>query len=635
MPLVESLPIGPDTIRILFTTDNHVGAYENDPIRGDDGWKTFHEITKIAKEQDVDMILQGGDLFHINKPTKKSMYHVMKSIRLNCFGDKPCELELLSDPGQCLNNGGFNNVNYEDPNLNISIPIFAISGNHDDSTGEGLLSAMDVLAVSGLVNHFGKIKDTENITISPILFQKGLTKLSLYGLDNLRDERLHRAFRDGIIKFQRPKIQLDEWFNLFTIHQNHAAHSLTSSIPENFLPKFLDFIVWGHEHECIPYPVHNPETGFDVLQAGSSIATSLSEGEIPEKKVFIINILGKDYSIEPIKLKTVRPFVLRSIELSRTNLIPGAASKSDVIAYLTEEVEKAIQIANQTYKENNPDMFDEEDDEEETEANNKNNIPLPLIRLKVEYSGGFEIENVRRFSNRFVGKIANANDVIQFYKKREKPAINIGKKVKFDKDLINESISNTKTTELQLQDIINDFMGQTQLALLPETGLHEAVKKFIDNDDKNSLNQYIEKEIKNETKMLLTIDIDEDEFHGNDENHTRNAFKQILQQIKQTDIVLPEVDDMEPQPAKKATKRKPAKNKDIILSDTSDNEILESSPRRSTPRRGAAAAKKSYAGEDDVDAYMLSSEDEYQEEQPKKTTTRRGGSSTRARGRRR
>ena len=29
----------------------------------------------------------------------------------------------------------FGNVNYEDPNLNISIPCFTIHGNHDDPTG--------------------------------------------------------------------------------------------------------------------------------------------------------------------------------------------------------------------------------------------------------------------------------------------------------------------------------------------------------------------------------------------------------------------------------------------------------------------------------------------------------------------
>ena len=68
-----------DTIRVLVATDNHVGYNERDPHRGDDSWKTFHEIMCLAKERDVDMVLLAGDLFHDNKP---------------------CELEMLSDASE-------------------------------------------------------------------------------------------------------------------------------------------------------------------------------------------------------------------------------------------------------------------------------------------------------------------------------------------------------------------------------------------------------------------------------------------------------------------------------------------------------------------------------------------------------
>lgn len=54
----------------------------------------------MAKERDVDMVLLAGDLFHDNKPSRKAMYHVMQSIRKHCFGDKPCELEMLSDASE-------------------------------------------------------------------------------------------------------------------------------------------------------------------------------------------------------------------------------------------------------------------------------------------------------------------------------------------------------------------------------------------------------------------------------------------------------------------------------------------------------------------------------------------------------
>lgn len=47
-------------------------------------------------------------------------------------------------------------VNYEDPNFNISLPVFIIHGNHDDPAGSEDLSALDVLAASNLLNYYGK-----------------------------------------------------------------------------------------------------------------------------------------------------------------------------------------------------------------------------------------------------------------------------------------------------------------------------------------------------------------------------------------------------------------------------------------------------------------------------------------------
>ena len=103
-----------DTIRILISTDNHVGYAERDAIRGEDSWKSFHEVMCLAKEKDVDMVLLAGDLFHDNKPSRKSMFNVMRSLRMNCYGEKPCELEMLSDGSEVfqgyedavLQNGG-------------------------------------------------------------------------------------------------------------------------------------------------------------------------------------------------------------------------------------------------------------------------------------------------------------------------------------------------------------------------------------------------------------------------------------------------------------------------------------------------------------------------------------------------
>lgn len=72
----------------------------------------------------------------------------------------------------------------------------------------------------GFVNYFGRAPSIDDITVSPILIQKGGTKLALYGLGSIRDERLHRTFLNQNVKMLRPKEDPESWFNVFVLHQN-------------------------------------------------------------------------------------------------------------------------------------------------------------------------------------------------------------------------------------------------------------------------------------------------------------------------------------------------------------------------------------------------------------------------------
>lgn len=111
------------------------------------------------------------------------------------MGDKPVSFQILSDQAANFVGG---TANYLDPDLNVSLPIFTIHGNHDDPTGADNLSAVDVLSSCRLVNYFGKHSlggsNIGKVTLSPILIQKGKTRLALYGLGSVRDERLARLF---------------------------------------------------------------------------------------------------------------------------------------------------------------------------------------------------------------------------------------------------------------------------------------------------------------------------------------------------------------------------------------------------------------------------------------------------------
>ena len=55
---------------------------------------------------------------------------------------------------------------------------------------------------------------------------------------------------------EEPGYPLDSWFNVFVLHQNRISHSQSTKdcMRESYLPKFLDFVIWGHEHECLVEP---------------------------------------------------------------------------------------------------------------------------------------------------------------------------------------------------------------------------------------------------------------------------------------------------------------------------------------------------------------------------------------------
>lgn len=111
----------------------------------------------------VDFILLGGDLYHENKPSRQTLHRTMELFRHYCMGNRPCPIEFRSDPEVNFHSKSvvfmcvlarerererqiclklpklqlhrFRTVNYEDPNYNISIPVFTIHGNHDDPVG--------------------------------------------------------------------------------------------------------------------------------------------------------------------------------------------------------------------------------------------------------------------------------------------------------------------------------------------------------------------------------------------------------------------------------------------------------------------------------------------------------------------
>lgn len=371
---------------------------------------------------------------------------------------------------------------------------------------DGHFAALDILQMSGFVNYYGRVNESDNIHVKPVLLQKGTTKLALYGLSNVRDERLFRTFRDGQVTFSKPRVAQGEWYNIMSVHQNHSSHTETGWLPESFLPDWLDLVVWGHEHECQIDPRTNPETGFKVMQPGSSIATSLIAGEAESKQVAILNITGRECKVETIRLKTVRPFVYRDIKLSDDKRMRDVAMKPDnlpqVKKYCKDIIDKMIDEAHRDWLETLRENGAEPD--EDTVP------PLPIIRLRVEYTapsgGDFKVEQNQRFSNEYMGKVANVNDVIQFHRKRAATSRKGGNPDMPDEEVLEQmSIDSVKVAEL-----VKEFLTAQSLTILPQNLFSDAVTQFVDKDDKAAMQIFVSDSLSMQVAQMIDGSLDDD-----------------------------------------------------------------------------------------------------------------------------
>uniref|UniRef100_A0A182QWK1 Double-strand break repair protein n=1 Tax=Anopheles farauti TaxID=69004 RepID=A0A182QWK1_9DIPT len=467
-----------DTIKILVASDIHLGYNEKDAIRGEDSFIAFEEVLQHALANEVDAILLGGDLFHIANPSTNTLDKCFRLLKTYTLGDKPIALEFLSDQNENFPDSLSRTVNYEDPNINIAIPVFSIHGNHDDSGGSGRVSSMNLLSTNGYVNYFGKWTDLTKVDIQPILLRKGETKLALYGLSYINDTRLCRLWLDGKVFFTKPNEP--GFFNLMVVHQNRAERGPKNYLPESALPSFLDLVIWGHEHDCRIEPEENVTQKFYVSQPGSTVATSLSEGEAIPKCCGLLSIHKGLFRMDPIPLKSVRPFVFESIDLATVQdelqLDEGNVQKK-VEDFAIERVEAMIERSKKML------------------TDYPRQPKLPLIRLRLVLTQPEQQFNAIRFGFRYHGRVANPQDMVIF-KRKPKPVDKdeIGKML--DKDALQAAYRNQHETRAQrAEEIVDRYFKQAdeahQLEVLCPRSMTELCRRMVAYDDDDAAEEIV------------------------------------------------------------------------------------------------------------------------------------------------
>lgn len=133
--------------------------------------------------------------------------------------------------------------------------------------------------------------------------------------------------------------------------------------------------------------------------------------------------------------------------------------------------------------------------------------PLPLIRLRVDYSGGYEVENPTRFSNRFVGRVANVKDVIQYFRKKTLNTKENNKKATVTESMVAEGNLGPKPADISV--LITEFLKTQNLDFLPERGLENAVMSFVNKDEKDALKSFVNDSLEIQIQRMMELGIDD------------------------------------------------------------------------------------------------------------------------------
>ncbi|KAK3513880.1 hypothetical protein QTP70_032870 [Hemibagrus guttatus] len=315
-----------------------------------------------------------------------------------------------------------------------------------------------------------------------VVLNSGLNNSVFRLAGSIPDERLYRMFVNNQVTMLRPREDESAWFNLFVIHQNRSKHGATNYIPEQFLDDFLDLVIWGHEHECKIAPVRNEQQLFYITQPGSSVVTSLSPGEAIKKHIGLLRVKGRKMNLQKIPLHTVRQFFIQDVILSDypelfSPEIPNVTNK--VQTFCQQKVEEMLEEA------------------ERERLGNPLTPDKPLIRLRVDYSGGFESFNTMRFSQKFVDRVANPKDILHFVRHRERESI--------DFDLL-LSRPSSEVLQLRVEDLVKEYFQTAeknmQLSLLTEQGMGKAVQEFVDKEERDAIEELINYQLEKTQRYL-------------------------------------------------------------------------------------------------------------------------------------
>lgn len=251
-------------MKFLFFTDTHIRA-SNPSSRKDNFIETlknkFLEVGKIIEEENVDIILHGGDLF-----------------------DRPdVSVKIV---------GLFANIL-----KSYNKPIYIVSGNHDIYGHNPLTIERSMLGLLDTLNII-KLIDKDN----PIVLENGNLRVQISGSPYIYD------IDSDCNKYYFPSRIDGVDFHIFIIHSFLLDRPFIDSINHTLIDDVInidaDLVLAGHYHSGFGIKKYNDK---HFVNPGSLLRTNSSKLEIARKpKVVVFEVNKNEFSIKEIELKTAK-----------------------------------------------------------------------------------------------------------------------------------------------------------------------------------------------------------------------------------------------------------------------------------------------------------------------------------------
>ncbi|MCD6371691.1 MAG: metallophosphoesterase family protein [Candidatus Aenigmarchaeota archaeon] len=270
-------------MKIAVLSDFHLG-FSVAPDTANDAFENAKEAIERAIEENVDLIIIGGDIFDSRSPNPKTWYSVLK---------------LLSFPLKVRNPGirlvasskRIDKVVYERTLKHL--PIIALHGNHDRNP-KGDVNIVEALENAGLLIH---------LHMDYVEFEKEGERVRIWGMSHVPERFAYEALTDW-----NPK-PIENCINILLLHQNIDPYVYSfiekPTIKVSNLPQGFDLIVNGHIHE---FSVEKIDSSL-LLMPGSTLVTQFKSTESGKTKGFVVLEISKNkVEYKFVELKNSRKF---------------------------------------------------------------------------------------------------------------------------------------------------------------------------------------------------------------------------------------------------------------------------------------------------------------------------------------